>query len=307
MSRYVNEPGAWHNRNIIAFCAAAPLKVEVRRQCRESGDNSNGTRHLSANDFPLLFGRMFLHRNRTRIVSEREHTQLEAPQRSKLRRPTRADVIARLIWLEFTLFSRQAVESNRFTADLFSVPCRSFRLKSKLKFGRFTFRESGVSVHSGVESLSESAASEGDSLIADRSEPTEMPAASKEQRAAGEAGVPAKRAVTSSDDGSVFVLLYSLVKKVTAVGAVYLVGYMGWSVAWLVTPVVLAVTREYWRHSNQLRRSIAQASATANEKDVILARINDLPAWVYFPDIERCEWINRVKSFASGFRRPATV
>lgn len=95
-------------------------------------------------------------------------------------------------------------------------------------------------------------------------------------------------------DDSVFGLVYSIAKKVSMVGAIYLVGYMNWSVAWLITPVILAVTREYWRKTSDMRREIAKASAVANEKDVILARINDLPAWVYFPDIERCEWINRV-------------
>jgi len=98
----------------------------------------------------------------------------------------------------------------------------------------------------------------------------------------------------SKSDDSVFDLLYSIAKKVSVVGAIYLVGYMNWSVAWLITPVILAVTREHWRKNSDLRREIAKASATANEKDVILARINDLPAWVYFPDIERCEWINRI-------------
>lgn len=81
-------------------------------------------------------------------------------------------------------------------------------------------------------------------------------------------------------DDSVFTLLYTIFKKVSVVGAVYLVGYMGWSVAWLITPLVLAVSREYWRNKSDLKRTIAKASATANEKDVILARINDLPAWV---------------------------
>lgn len=128
-------------------------------------------------------------------------------------------------------------------------------------------------------------------MIAKGGEPSaEMPAASKELRAEDRA---APRVASSSGD-SVFTLVYSLVKKVSLVGAVYFVGYMGWSVAWLITPVLLAVTREYWQHTSELRRSIAKASATANEKDVILARINDLPAWVYFPDVERCEWINRV-------------
>ena len=27
---------------------------------------------------------------------------------------------------------------------------------------------------------------------------------------------------------------------------------------------------------------------------MILARVQDLPAWVFFPDFERVEWLNRV-------------
>lgn len=84
---------------------------------------------------------------------------------------------------------------------------------------------------------------------------------------------------TRSDD-SIFNIFYSVVKKVSVVGAIYLVGYMNWSVAWLITPVILAVTRECWNKTNEIKRQVAKASATANEKDVILARINDLPAWV---------------------------
>lgn len=34
------------------------------------------------------------------------------------------------------------------------------------------------------------------------------------------------------------------------------------------------------RNDADRRRDIAKASATSNEKDVILARIDDLPAWV---------------------------
>lgn len=127
------------------------------------------------------------------------------------------------------------------------------------------------------------------------------PAPSKAASASSDAVEKKKMpATSSSSDDSIFTLLYTVFKKVTVVGAVYLVGYMGWSVAWLITPVVFAVTREYWRKSADLRRGIAKASAVANEKDVILARIDDLPAWVYFPDVERCEWINRV-SFTHYF------
>lgn len=110
-----------------------------------------------------------------------------------------------------------------------------------------------------------------------------MAAASKEQHDDVEQSQIVKPNVkTSAATDSIFTILYSIVKKVSIVGAVYLVGYMNWSIAWLITPIVLAVTREYWHKTNEVKREIAKASATANEKDVILARINDLPAWVCF-------------------------
>ncbi|XP_016999089.2 extended synaptotagmin-2 isoform X2 [Drosophila takahashii] len=96
------------------------------------------------------------------------------------------------------------------------------------------------------------------------------------------------------DDNSIFSVFYSLGKKVAIVGSIYLVGYMGWSVAWLIAPVILSVARDQLAKTSEKKRDIAKASALASEKDVILARIDELPAWVYFPDVERCEWLNKI-------------
>lgn len=75
-------------------------------------------------------------------------------------------------------------------------------------------------------------------------------------------------------------LAYLFCKQVAIVGAVYLVGYMQWSVAWLIGPVVLSVLRDQWRKENEYRRNMAKAAAQTSEKDVVLARLDDLPAWV---------------------------
>ncbi|KAJ8961095.1 hypothetical protein NQ318_008771 [Aromia moschata] len=80
----------------------------------------------------------------------------------------------------------------------------------------------------------------------------------------------------------------------SVVGIVYLAGYMQWSVAWFIGPVVLFVLRDQWKKTSDSRRAIAKATALSSEKDVVLARLNDLPAWVFFPDIERAEWLNRI-------------
>ncbi|XP_030027059.2 extended synaptotagmin-1 isoform X5 [Manduca sexta] len=105
-----------------------------------------------------------------------------------------------------------------------------------------------------------------------------------------------KTALPPSSDETVSVLsmIYRFFKKVSIVGVVYLVGYMQWSVAWLIGPVILSVLRDQWRKENEYRRNLAKVAALSSEKDVVLARLNDLPAWVFFPDVERAEWLNRI-------------
>lgn len=58
---------------------------------------------------------------------------------------------------------------------------------------------------------------------------------------------------------------------------------MQWSVAWFIGPLVLLVIRDQWKQSRDRQRSAAKAAALASEKDVVLARLNDLPAWVCLP------------------------
>lgn len=149
----------------------------------------------------------------------------------------------------------------------------------------------GQEVSSGVEEIDDIFQEDFSHLDTGKDTITsEMAAASKEASKDEPAPVVKPKQSTRSDD-SIFTILYSIAKKVTIVGAIYLVGYMNWSVAWLITPVLLSVTREYWNKTNEIRREVAKASATANEKDVILARINDLPAWV----IQNCSSIQRIE------------
>ncbi|CAH1401611.1 unnamed protein product [Nezara viridula] len=95
---------------------------------------------------------------------------------------------------------------------------------------------------------------------------------------------------------SILHLVYTFGKHLSKVAIVYLFGYFNISPAWLLGPLVLSVLREEWKKEKQLKRNIAKAAALSNEKDVILARVDDLPAWVFFPDIERAEWVNRILS-----------
>lgn len=55
---------------------------------------------------------------------------------------------------------------------------------------------------------------------------------------------------------------------------------MQWSVAWFIGPIALFVIRDQWKKANDRKRNIAKSAALASEKDVVLARLDDLPAWV---------------------------
>lgn len=79
---------------------------------------------------------------------------------------------------------------------------------------------------------------------------------------------------------SILHLVYTFGKHLSKVAIVYLFGYFNISPAWLLGPLVLSVLREEWKKEKQLKRNIAKAAALSNEKDVILARVDDLPAWV---------------------------
>jgi hypothetical protein len=59
--------------------------------------------------------------------------------------------------------------------------------------------------------------------------------------------------------------------------------------------VIVSAIRDQWKIESDIKRNVAKSSALHNEKDMILARIDELPAWVFFPDVERCEWLNKVK------------
>jgi len=83
-------------------------------------------------------------------------------------------------------------------------------------------------------------------------------------------------------------------KKAATWAGIYLWGYFALSPGWLLAPLFLSVLRYQWKKEKDFQISSAQATARASEKEIILARVQDLPAWVFFPDFERVEWVNRV-------------
>lgn len=71
-------------------------------------------------------------------------------------------------------------------------------------------------------------------------------------------------------------------KHLPLVVGVYAMGYFNFSVAWLVGIVGITAATDQWRKERNIRMSTARASALYDDKEVIMARVSDLPSWVSF-------------------------
>ncbi|CAL7948734.1 unnamed protein product [Xylocopa violacea] len=89
-------------------------------------------------------------------------------------------------------------------------------------------------------------------------------------------------------------LTISFLTKLATASVIWGWGYLNLSIAWLIAPVALAAWKMERRKDNELKAITAQASVMAKEKELIMSRLDELPSWVYFPDFDRAEWLNKV-------------
>lgn len=86
-------------------------------------------------------------------------------------------------------------------------------------------------------------------------------------------------------------LVYNFMKGMFIAGGIYFMGWMNLSPAWLLMGVASYVAQKNYIEQKKIRYNIKTAE---QEKQSILATVEDLPAWVFFPDTERAEWVNRM-------------
>lgn len=73
----------------------------------------------------------------------------------------------------------------------------------------------------------------------------------------------------------------------------FTLGKWNYSFVWILIIVALNFAKSYlWKQREQ--RVMALRATSLREREVILAQLQDLPAWVQFPDTERVEWLNKV-------------
>ncbi|KAL3835824.1 hypothetical protein ACJMK2_021294 [Sinanodonta woodiana] len=98
---------------------------------------------------------------------------------------------------------------------------------------------------------------------------------------------------TAKEDTLLFSVIKLYFKHALLFLPVWVLGYFNFSPSWILLGLVVYVWKEKHTREQHAKIEISQAIAK-NEKEVILARVADLPSWVSFPDVERAEWLNKV-------------
>ncbi|UJR22549.1 hypothetical protein I4U23_025598 [Adineta vaga] len=70
-------------------------------------------------------------------------------------------------------------------------------------------------------------------------------------------------------------------------------GYFHFSVSWILLAVFIYLFRQRQRTQFKERHKMLD-EINKNEEQYIKARLDELPSWVFFPDVERAEWINKI-------------
>ncbi|XP_030065904.1 extended synaptotagmin-3 [Microcaecilia unicolor] len=90
-------------------------------------------------------------------------------------------------------------------------------------------------------------------------------------------------------------VLSYLVRASLCLIPVYLVGYLGFSVSWVLIGLFLWM---WWKKNKNWKQSRLAAAYELLEDEVgAISRglqVQQLPAWVHFPDVERVEWLNKI-------------
>ncbi|CAF1165227.1 unnamed protein product [Adineta ricciae] len=105
--------------------------------------------------------------------------------------------------------------------------------------------------------------------------------------------MPQTRIGLGSTEGDLIFMVKKYLEIVGLVFFVWLLGYFHFSVSWILLAVFIYLFRQQQRAKSKLRHRMLM-EINDNEEQYVKARLDELPSWVFFPDVERAEWVNRI-------------
>ena len=108
--------------------------------------------------------------------------------------------------------------------------------------------------------------------------------------------LPESRFGLGSDHTDMIIFLVRYCRISCVAFAAWAIGYFNMSFAWIMIFIFLYLLREKNSSARSIKAEMVK-SLGINEKDAILARLDEVPGWVFFPDRERVEWLNKILKF----------
>ncbi|CAF0743361.1 unnamed protein product [Adineta steineri] len=105
--------------------------------------------------------------------------------------------------------------------------------------------------------------------------------------------MPTAKMGLGSTEGDLIYMVKKYLEIVGLVVFVWILGYYHFSVSWILLIVFIYLFRQHQRTQFKERHKML-TEINKNEEHYIKARLEELPSWVFFPDVERAEWVNRI-------------
>lgn len=88
--------------------------------------------------------------------------------------------------------------------------------------------------------------------------------------------------------------VFWILTKFAVYSFIYVFGRFYYDISWFV-PLFFTALRDYAKRKRELRMAATQCALKMQDRDAVLGRLDrldEIPAWVLFPDLERAEWLN---------------
>ncbi|CAH0557884.1 unnamed protein product [Brassicogethes aeneus] len=92
---------------------------------------------------------------------------------------------------------------------------------------------------------------------------------------------------------SILDVIKSCAQQVSVIICTYLLGRFNFSILWVLVPTLMYLIDKTRKEKIRQKSDFIKDLTNIGEKQ-ILATINDLPQWVFFPEFERTDWLNKI-------------
>lgn len=87
--------------------------------------------------------------------------------------------------------------------------------------------------------------------------------------------------------------IFWIFTKFAVYGVIYFLGRLNYGLSSLI-PIFFTAFHDFKTRSRDLKRAKTQCVLGGHDRNAVLSRLDEIPAWVLFPDFERVEWFNLI-------------